>query len=61
MVTSRNKNGSSRQVDHDVNILYETHMDLQADVLVRLGPLDARRSSREKRFVDLFMYQIIIG
>jgi len=30
------KNGSSRQVDHGVNILYETHMDLQADVLVGL-------------------------
>jgi hypothetical protein len=25
-----------RQVDHGVNILYETHMDLQADVLVGL-------------------------
>jgi len=31
------KNGSSRQVDHGVNILYETHMDLQADVLVGLA------------------------
>jgi len=32
----KNKNCSSRQVDHGVNIFYETHMDLQANFLVGL-------------------------